>query len=188
MAEHKIFAGPRIRRIRNGHGPDPDGHGRGARHLAVLSQPDRAQPAAADRAADPQAGLGLQGRSRRSCRARPAARSAALQRGLRRSAAGRRTAGRPGTGRDRRGARRTPRPACSSSTAPIASRRSGCPISPSCWRARAARRALSGARLPIDEVHEVFERRPNHFRRDRGRRPRPSPRVLDAGRRSARRA
>jgi hypothetical protein len=24
--------------------------------------------------------------------------------------------------------------------------------------------ALSGARLPIDEVHEVFERRPNHFR------------------------
>ena len=23
--------------------------------------------------------------------------------------------------------------------------------------------ALSGARLPIDEVHEVFERRPNHF-------------------------
>ncbi|TIP69126.1 MAG: Cro/Cl family transcriptional regulator, partial [Mesorhizobium sp.] len=23
--------------------------------------------------------------------------------------------------------------------------------------------ALSSARLPIDEVHEIFERRPNHF-------------------------
>ena len=28
--------------------------------------------------------------------------------------------------------------------------------------------ALSGARLPIDEVHEIFERRPNHFAGDRG--------------------
>ena len=51
MAEQKIFAGPRIRRIRNGPGPDPDGDGRGAWHLALLSQPDRAQPAAADGAA-----------------------------------------------------------------------------------------------------------------------------------------
>ena len=28
--------------------------------------------------------------------------------------------------------------------------------------------ALSGARLPIDEVREVFERRPNHFAAHRG--------------------
>ena len=36
--------------------------------------------------------------------------------------------------------------------------------------------ALSGARLPIDEVHEIFERRPNHFPASRRRR-RPSPRC-----------
>ena len=43
--------------------------------------------------------------------------------------------------------------------------------------------ALSGARLPVDEVREIFEHRPNSFRRHRGRR-----RGLRGGTRSRRRS
>jgi transcriptional regulator with XRE-family HTH domain len=78
MAEQKIFAGPRIRRIRNQKGLTQTAMAEGARHFAVLSQPDRAQSAAADGAAAPQAGLGLQGRSRRI-----AGRGAGVDRNLR---------------------------------------------------------------------------------------------------------
>ena len=34
--------------------------------------------------------------------------------------------------------------------------------------AREGLNCLSGARLPMDEVHEVFERRPNHYPRAGG--------------------
>src|SRR5690606_16946358 len=81
-------------------GPDPGRHGGGAGDLALLPEPDRAQPAAADRAIDPETRLDLQGRAggtagggRRDVVSAP--------RGVFRSAARRRIAGRPGTDRGR---------------------------------------------------------------------------------------
>ena len=186
MADQKIFAGPRIRRIRNGQGPDPDGDGRGARHLALLSQPDRAQPAAADGPAHPEARLGLQGRSARSCRARRAARSPRCREVF----ADPLLAGElPGDQELIEIAEAAPNAAAGDDQAFRAYREQAERLSDlNELLAREGRAtALSGARLPIDEVREIFERRPNHFAAHRGG-GRGLHRAARPGRRSVRRA
>ena len=47
--ERKLFLGVRLKRLRRELGAHPDAHGRGSRRFAELSEPPRAQPAAADR-------------------------------------------------------------------------------------------------------------------------------------------
>ena len=162
MAEQKIFAGPRIRRIRNAKGLTQtamaEGLGISPSYLNLIERNQRPLTVqlilklASVYKVDPDE---LQGEARGSV--------AALEGSVFRPAAGRRIAGRPGTDRDRRGGAQ-----CVGRGDKAVSRlsRTGrAPVRPrrNCWRAKVSATALSGARLPIDEVREVFERRPNHF-------------------------
>ena len=90
MAERKIFAGARLKRLQAAAQSHADADGRRHRRLAELPEPDRAQPAAAHRAGASEALRRLRHRRRRAFGRRQRRGGGGAEGGLRRSAADRR--------------------------------------------------------------------------------------------------
>ena len=162
MAEQKIFAGPRIRRIRNGKGLTQtamaEGLGISPSYLNLIERNQRPLTVQLH----PQAGVGLQGRAERVAGRGAAASIAALKEVFSDPL----LAGElPGDQELIEIAEAAPNAAAAVIKLFRAYREQADRLSDlSELLAREGRAtALSGARLPIDEVREIFERRPNHF-------------------------